>query len=148
MQGLEMPVRPSQFCDWWSTRLKPNASVLLDALGKASFRFLAKLFDVSATTAYNWLRPAAESLGQPVREEKIKAIEMDQRWHFLRSKKTRDESSKSWSVLPGELRPGLWAVVMRPRQRNWTTSYHRRKSVSLTRMTGRITVRFGQQNGT
>jgi len=46
-----------------STQLKPNASVLLDALGKASFRFLAQLFDVSATTAYNWLRPAAESLG-------------------------------------------------------------------------------------
>ena len=70
-----------------STLLQPKASALLDALGKASFRFLAQLFDVSATTAYNWLRPAAESLGQSVREEKIKAIEMDQRWHFLRSKK-------------------------------------------------------------
>ena len=70
-----------------STQLKPNASVLLDALGKASFRFLAQLFDVSATITYNWLRPATESLGQPVREEKIKEIEIDQRWHFLRSKK-------------------------------------------------------------
>ena len=60
---------------------------MLDALGKASFRFLAQLFDVSATITYNWLRPATESLGQPVREEKIKEIEIDQRWHFLRSKK-------------------------------------------------------------
>ena len=46
-----------------STLLKPNASVLLDALGKASFRFLAQLFDFSATTIYNCLRPTAESLG-------------------------------------------------------------------------------------
>ena len=44
-----------------STQLKPNASVLLDALGEDSFRFLAQLFDVATTTAYNWLRPAAES---------------------------------------------------------------------------------------
>jgi len=88
---------------------------LLDALGKASFRFLAQLFDVSATTAYNWLRPAAESLGQPVREEKMKEIEIGQGWHCFEVKKTRDGSSKPWSVVQGELRP---------RQENWTTSYH------------------------
>ena len=62
-----------------SILLQPKASALLDALGKASFRFLAQLFDVSATTTYNWLRPAAESMGQPVREEKMKEIEIDQR---------------------------------------------------------------------
>ena len=72
-----------------STELKPNASVLSDALGKASFRFLAQLFDVSATTTYNWLRPAAESLDQPVREEKMKEIEIDQKWHFFEVKKTK-----------------------------------------------------------
>jgi len=61
--------------------------VLRDALGKAGFRFLSELFNVSATTTYNWGRQAAESLAEPVREEKIKQIEIDQRWHFLRSKK-------------------------------------------------------------
>ena len=53
--------------------------MLRDALGKASFRFLSLLFDVSATTTYNWGRQAAESLAEPVREEKIKQIEIDQR---------------------------------------------------------------------
>ena len=62
-----------------STQLKRNASVLLYALGKASFRVLAKLFDVSPTTTYNWLRQAAESLAEPVIEEKIKEIEIDER---------------------------------------------------------------------
>ena len=71
--------------------------------------------DVSATTTYNWLRPAAESLGQPVREEKMKEIEIGQGWHCFEVKKTRDGSSKPWSVVQGELRP---------RQENWTTSYH------------------------
>jgi len=53
--------------------------VLRDALGKAGFRFLSLLFDVSATTTYNWGHQAAESLAKLVREEKIKQIEIDQR---------------------------------------------------------------------
>ena len=77
-----------------STELKPNASILLDALGKASFRFLAQLFDVSATTTYNWLRPAAESLGQPVKRKMMKEIKIAQMQHLLRSKKQeRDPQS-------------------------------------------------------
>ena len=40
-----------------STEPKPKY-----ALGKASFRFLVQLFDVSPATTYNWGRPAAESL--------------------------------------------------------------------------------------
>ena len=57
-------------------------------------------------------------------EEKIKEIEIDQWWHFLRSK------NKRWILqalvrLQGELWPELWAIVMRPLQGNFTTSYHR-----------------------
>jgi len=48
-----------------STELKRITSVLLYSLGKASFRFLAKLFDVSPTTTYNWVRQTAESFGDP-----------------------------------------------------------------------------------
>ena len=40
------------------------------ALGKASFRFLVQLFDVSPATTYNWGRPAAESLDEAVIDEK------------------------------------------------------------------------------
>ena len=56
-----MPVRPSQFCDWWSTQLKPNASVLLDCTWQSQLSFLAQLFDFSATTTYNCLPIRLES---------------------------------------------------------------------------------------
>ena len=72
-----------------STELKRITSVLLYSLGKASSRFLAKLFDVSPTTTYNWVRQTAESFGEPVVDENIKEIEIDEMWDFLQSKKTK-----------------------------------------------------------
>jgi transposase-like protein len=107
-----------------STELKRITSVLLYSLGKASFRFLAKLFDVSPTTTYNWVRQTAELFGEPVVDEKIKEIEIDEMWHFLQSKKTKNGLSRPWIVTQGELSPGLSVVVMLQRHENYTTSSH------------------------
>ncbi len=101
-----------------STELKRITSVLLYSLGKASFRFLAKLFDVSPTTTYNWVRQTAESFGEPVVDENIKEIEIDEMWHFLQSKKTKNGLSRPWIVTQGELSPGLSVVVMLQRHEN------------------------------
>ena len=107
-----------------STELKRITSVLLYSLGKASFRFLAKLFDVSPTTTYNWVRQTAESFGEPVVDENIKEIEIDEMWHLLQSKKTKNGLSRPWIVTQGELSPGLSVVVMLQRHENYTTSSH------------------------
>jgi len=66
------------------TELKLITSVLLYSLGKANFRFLAKLFDVSPTTNYNWVCQTVESFCEPVVDENIKEIEIDKMWHFLK----------------------------------------------------------------
>ena len=42
-----------------STELKRITCVLLYPLGKSSFRFLAKLFNVSPATTYQWVRKTA-----------------------------------------------------------------------------------------
>ena len=87
------------------------------SLRKTSFRFLAKLFDVSPATASQWLGQTAERLGEAVVSAGVKEIEIDQRWHFL--------SSKLWIVTHGELWPGLSLVMMRQRSEdyiaNWNT---------------------------
>ena len=105
-----------------AVELKRHTCVLFYSLGKASFRFLAKLFDVSPATTYQWVRKTAETLGDPVVSAEVKEIEIDEMWHFLHSKKTKDGSSKPWIVIHGELSPGLSVVVMLQRSENYIAS--------------------------
>jgi len=67
--------------------VKRALAVLLYSLGKASFGFIGKLFGVSRTTAYNWIRREAEGLPAPEVASSIQEIEFDEMWHFLQSKK-------------------------------------------------------------
>ncbi len=95
-----------------SVAVKKALSVILYSLGKASFGFLGKLFGVSRSLTYRWIRAEAESLPEPEISNNIQEIEFDEMWHFIQSKKTKNGSSKRWIVAHGELLPGLSAVVM------------------------------------
>ena len=70
-----------------AVELKRHTCVLFYSLGKASFLFLAKLFDVSPATTYQWVRKTAETLGDPVVSAEVKEIEIDEMWHFCIQKK-------------------------------------------------------------
>jgi hypothetical protein len=105
-----------------ATELKRQTGVLLYSLGKTSFRFLAKLFDVSPAMTYQWVGKSAETLGEAVVSAGVK--EIDERWPFLHSKKTKDGSSKLWIVTQGELWPGLSALVMLQRSEDYIASWN------------------------
>jgi transposase-like protein len=92
--------------------VKKALAVILYSLGKASFGFLAKLFGVSRTLTYKWIRKEADLLEEPIISEAIKEIEFDELWHFIGSKKTSDGSSRRWIVAKGKPLPGLQVVVM------------------------------------
>lgn len=96
----------------YETEIKKALSIILYSLGKASFGFLGKLFKVSRSTVYKWIKKMAEGIKEPVIQEDIKEIEFDEMWHFIQSKKTRYGLSGRWSVAQGELLPGLSAIVM------------------------------------
>src|SRR4030042_4855064 len=49
-------------------------AVLLYSFGKASFRWLGKLLDVSAVTAYKGVRQAAEALPEPEGRGEIREV--------------------------------------------------------------------------
>ena len=95
-----------------SIAVKKALAVMLYALGKASFGFLGKLFGVSRSLTYRWVKSAADQLPEPTVRGDIKEMEFDEMWHFIGSKKTKDGSSRRWIVAEGELLPGLLAVVM------------------------------------
>jgi len=94
------------------TELKKALSVILYSLGKASFGFLAKLFGVSRTTTYSWIRDLAATTAEPAIAADIREIDFDEMWHFLQSKKRSAGSSKLWIIAQGELLPGYSVVVM------------------------------------
>ena len=86
----DSPINPA-------TELMRQTDVLFYSLGKASFRFLAQLFAVSPATTYQWVGKSAETLGEPVVSAGVKAIEIDQMWHFLHSKKQKMDHQRSGS---------------------------------------------------
>ena len=69
----DSPINPA-------TQLKRQTGVLFCSLGKARFRFLAKLLAVSPATTYQWVGKSAETLGEPVVSAGVKEIEIDQMW--------------------------------------------------------------------
>lgn len=92
--------------------VKKALAVILYSLGKASCGFLGKLFGVSRSIPYHWIKEAGEKIGEPQISGDIKEMEFDEMWHFVGSKKTKDGSSKRWIVVQGELWPGLSAIVI------------------------------------
>ena len=94
------------------TLIKRAFAVILYALGKASYGFIAKLFGVTPPAVLKWLKKEAAVMKEPGIRATIRNIEFDEMWHFIQSKKTKNGSSKQWIVIQGELLDGLSAIVM------------------------------------
>ena len=90
-----------------ATELKRQTGVLFYSLGKASFRFLAKLLDISPATTSQWVGKTVERLREAVVSAEVK----------------EDGSSKLWIVTHGELWPGLSLVVMRQQSEDYIASF-------------------------
>jgi transposase len=86
--------------------------VLLYSLGKASFNFLARLFDTWPSQVYRWVVQEGLSLPDQEVSGEIKEMEFDEMWHFVKEKKTNFGSSRPLIVAEGELWPGCSAIVV------------------------------------
>lgn len=95
-------------------------AVLLYGMGKSSYGFIAKLFKVSRTAVYQWIRNFCEDIPPPIVPEGDYDLEFDEMWHFINSKKTNSGYGKQWIVLKGEPLPGLLAIVMLKPSKNFT----------------------------
>ncbi len=93
---------------------KKALAVILYSLGKGSFGMIGKIFGVSRSLTYRWIRQEADAIPEPSVPHGIMEMEFDEVWHFLGSKKTSYGSSKRWIVAHGELWHGLPAIVILP----------------------------------
>lgn len=62
-------------------------ALILYGSGKASYRYLAKLFCVCPATIMNWIKSFSENIELLEPSCEIKEIELDEMWHFIDSKK-------------------------------------------------------------
>jgi transposase len=104
-----------------STELQKALSIMLYALGKASCGFLAKRFGVSRTTTYYWIRQAAAMPDAPTIDAAMQALDFDEMWHCMQSKKETSGFVKPWIVVQGALVPGCAVVVMLQHSNGFTT---------------------------
>jgi transposase len=91
---------------------KKALAVILYSLSKASFSMLGRIFGVSRTLTYRWIKAEAEALPEPEVPGDIQEMELDEMWHFIGSKKTSSGLSRRWIVARGEPWPGSSVVVM------------------------------------
>jgi hypothetical protein len=89
--------------------VEKRLAVLLYGTGKASFRYLGKLFNICPATAMNWVKRYTQGLAEPEVPADLRHIEIDEMWHFLGSKKTSCGSSRPLIETAEELLRGLQA---------------------------------------
>ena len=81
---------------------KKALAVIMYSVSKSSYGMLGRLFGVSRSLVYRWIREAADQLPEPTVPGSIQEMEFDEMWHFIGSKKTKYGSSKRWVVTQGE----------------------------------------------
>ena len=96
------------------TAIKRAFAIILYLLGKASYGFIAKLFNVTSAAVLKWIRKEAMTIEEHEIFCHLEGVAFDEMWHFVQSKKTKDGLSKPWIDLPEEPLPGLLAIVMLP----------------------------------
>lgn len=87
-------------------------AVLLYSSGKASYRFIAKMLQVSAVSVYKWIREFAEQIGEPEILNNYTELELDEMWHYVGSKKTENGYGKHMIGFRSELSPGSLVTVV------------------------------------
>ena len=80
------------------TAVKRAFAVILYSIGKASYGFIAKLFNVAPSTVQRWLESESARVPEPDIPQTLREIEFDEMWHFIGSKKTNVGSSKQFLV--------------------------------------------------
>ena len=89
-------------CGYNFTRMSPRGvhpglkalAILLYSAGKSSYGMISRLLGVSNVAVYKWIREEARRIGDPELPSEVKAIEIDEMWHFIGSKKTKHGSSR------------------------------------------------------
>jgi len=95
-----------------STAVKKAIAIMLYTTARTSFRRIGKILGVDHSLVYRWIREVAETLPDPIVPADITEVELDEMWHFIKTKKANSGSSRQLTVVQGEPLHGLQVIVM------------------------------------
>ena len=73
------------------TKIEAKAlALLMYGSCKASYGMIARLLKVSRTTVLNWIREMGRKLPEPEIPSDIHSVQIDEMWHFINKKKTKN----------------------------------------------------------
>ena len=87
-------------------------AILLYGRGKASYGFIAKLFNISSVAVMKLIRREAEKMSEPEICGSIREVSFDEMWHFVEQKKINYGSGEQWSALEIGQLGGASAIVL------------------------------------
>ena len=87
-------------------------AVLLYTLG-LSFNCIARMLKVSTPAVLRWVRLFAEKTYEKPEPSEAVIVELDEMWHYLRSKKTNSGSGKLIVAVPVDSLTGNVGIVIR-----------------------------------
>jgi transposase-like protein len=102
-------------------KVKPEGkalAILLYSTGKASYGFIAKLFNVSRTAVLKWIRNIGGKIPEPQIDGEIKEIQIDEMWHFIVKKTKKYGYGEPWIVFEVKPSDGILAIVLLKRSKN------------------------------
>ena len=95
-------------------------AVLIYSAGKASYGFIARLFNVSRPAVLKWIRNIGTRLPEPSVDGEIKEVQIDEMWHFINKKNEKYGSGEPWIVVQTKPSDGLLAIVLLKQLKNST----------------------------
>jgi transposase len=87
-------------------------AILLYGRGKASYCFIAKLFNISSVAVMKLIKREADKIPEPEIDSSIKKVSFDEMWHFIERKKTSYGSGGQWSAIEIGLSDGVLGIVL------------------------------------
>ena len=87
-------------------------AILLYGRGKASYGFIAKLFNVSSVAVMKWVKRESDRLPDPPVTSCIQEVSFDEMWHFVNKKKRNYGSGGQWSAFEIKPSAGVSGIVL------------------------------------
>ncbi len=96
-------------------------AILLYGSGKASYGFIARLFNVTRPAVLKWVRKYAGDLPEPSLNGDIEHVQLDEMWHFINKKNRKYGSGEPWTVIQTGQSDGILGIVLLKPLKNSTS---------------------------
>jgi hypothetical protein len=94
------------------TEARKSIAIVMYNQSKVSIRTISKFLNINHSIVYRWIKEVEKSMPEPVVSDKIREIEIDEMWHFVKKKTIKPGYLKPLIEIQKRLLPGLLENVI------------------------------------